>query len=165
MHRRDDFRAAPGTVAKMKALCGAHRMQLVLGQITGFEERDGCLDKLALTGTDGATCLLPLDALLVFLGLSPRLGPIATWGLGIDRKQLTVDTEKFQTTEPGIFAVGDINTYPGKKKLILSGFHEAALAAFGAAPIVFPDRRVQLQYTTTSPRLHQVLGVASPVPD
>jgi thioredoxin reductase (NADPH) len=103
--------------------------------------------------------------LLVFFGLSPKLGPIAEWGLALERKQILVDTEKFQTSEPGIFAVGDVNTYPGKKKLILSGFHEAALAAFAASPIVFPEKRVLLQYTTTSPKLHKVLGVESPVFD
>ena len=107
--------------------------------------------------------LFPLDALLVFFGLSPKLGPIADWGLDIERKQLVVDTEKFATSVPGIFAVGDINTYPGKKKLILSGFHECALAAFAAAPYIFPDRKIHLQYTTTSPKLHKVLGVESPV--
>ncbi len=105
------------------------------------------------------------DVLLVFFGLSPRLGPIADWGLTIERKQIAVDTEKFETNVPGIFAVGDINTYPGKKKLILSGFHECALAAFGAAPYIFPDKRIALQYTTTSPKLHKVLGVETPVFD
>jgi thioredoxin reductase (NADPH) len=103
--------------------------------------------------------------LLVFFGLSPKLGPIAHWGLALERKQIVVDTEKFETDVPGIFAVGDINTYPGKKKLILSGFHEAALAAFGAAGYVFPDRKIHLQYTTTSPKLHKVLGVETPVFD
>ena len=109
--------------------------------------------------------LLPLDDLLVFFGLSPKLGPIAEWGLDLERKQIKVDTEKFQTNVPGIFAVGDINTYPGKKKLILSGFHEAALAAFGAAPYIFPDKKIHMQYTTTSPKLHKILGVETPVFD
>ncbi|MDE2371015.1 MAG: NAD(P)/FAD-dependent oxidoreductase [Burkholderiales bacterium] len=165
VHRRDGFRAAPASVAKMRALCDAYEMQFVVGQVTGFEEEAGRLAKLKLTGSDGVTRLLPLDMLLVFFGLSPKLGPIAEWGLGIDRKQITVDTEKFETTVPGIFAVGDVNIYPGKKKLILSGFHEAALAAFGAAPYVFPEKRILLQYTTTSPKLHKVLGVESPVFD
>ncbi len=165
IHRRDGFRAAPASVAKMKELCDAYEMQFVVGQVTGFEEKDNRLSQLKVTGADGVTRLVPLDMLLVFFGLSPKLGPIAEWGLGIDRKQITVDTEKFQTTIAGIFAVGDINVYPGKKKLILSGFHEAALAAFGASPIVFPDKRVLLQYTTTSPKLHKVLGVESPVFD
>ncbi len=165
VHRRDGFRAAPASVAKMKALCDAYEMQFIVGQITGFEAEGERLARIKVTGADGVTRLVPLDVLLVFFGLSPKLGPIADWGLGIDRKQLVVDTEKFQTNVPGIFAVGDINTYPGKKKLILSGFHEAALAAFGAAPIVFPDKRILLQYTTTSPKLHKVLGVDSPVFD
>ncbi len=165
MHRRDAFRAAPASVAKMRELCEAYEMQFMVGQATGFEEQDGRLSKLKVTGSDGVTRVVPLDMLLVFFGLSPKLGPIADWGLGVDRKQLVVDTEKFETTVPGIFAVGDINTYPGKKKLILSGFHEAALAAFGAAPYVFPEKRILLQYTTTSPKLHKVLGVETPVFD
>jgi thioredoxin reductase (NADPH) len=165
LHRRDGFRAAPASVAKMRELCDAYEMQLVVGQITGFDERDGRLSAVKVTGSDGVTRVVPLDVLLVFFGLSPKLGPIADWGLGIERKQIVVDTEKFETNIPGIFAVGDINTYPGKKKLILSGFHEAALAAFGASPYVFPDKRVLLQYTTTSPKLHKVLGVESPVFD
>jgi len=165
VHRRDGFRAAPASVAKMKALCEAYEMQFIVGQVTGFETRDGRLAQVKVTGADGVTRVVPLDMLLVFFGLSPKLGPIAEWGLGLDRKQITVDTEKFETTTPGIFAVGDINTYPGKKKLILSGFHEAALAAFGAAPYVFPEKRILLQYTTTSPKLHKVLGVESPVFD
>ena len=140
-------------------------MQFIVGQVTGIDERDGRLTQIKVTGADGVTRVVPLDMLLVFFGLSPKLGPIAQWGLGIERKQVVVDTEKFQTSVPGIFAVGDINTYPGKKKLILSGFHEAALAAFGASPIIFPDKRVLLQYTTTSPKLHKVLGVESPVFD
>ena len=165
VHRRDGFRAAPASVAKMKALCDALEMQFVVGQITGFDEEAGRLARVKVTGPDGVTRTVPLDMLLVFFGLSPKLGPIADWGLGLERKQIVVDTEKFETSVPGIFAVGDINTYPGKKKLILSGFHEAALAAFGAAPYVFPDKRVLLQYTTTSPKLHKVLGVESPVFD
>jgi thioredoxin reductase (NADPH) len=133
--------------------------------VTGIEEADGRLTGVKVTGGDGVTRVVPLDMLLVFFGLSPKLGPIADWGLNIERKQLTVDTEKFETNIPGIFAVGDINTYPGKKKLILSGFHEAALAAFGAAPYIFPDKRIHLQYTTTSPKLHKVLGVETPTFD
>jgi thioredoxin reductase (NADPH) len=165
VHRRDGFRAAPASVAKMKELGDAYEMQFVVGQVTGIEEADGRLTGVKVTGGDGVTRVVPLDMLLVFFGLSPKLGPIADWGLNIERKQLTVDTEKFETNVPGIFAVGDINTYPGKKKLILSGFHEAALAAFGAAPYIFPDKRIHLQYTTTSPKLHKVLGVETPTFD
>ena len=165
VHRRDGFKAAPASVARMKELCDAYEMQFMVGQVSGYEERDGRLSAVKVTGGDGVTRVVPLDVLLVFFGLSPKLGPIADWGLEIDRKQLVVDTERFSTSVEGIFAVGDINTYPGKKKLILSGFHEAALAAFGAAPIIFPDKRIHLQYTTTSPKLHKVLGVETPTFD
>ncbi|MES2978720.1 MAG: NAD(P)/FAD-dependent oxidoreductase [Pseudomonadota bacterium] len=165
IHRRDGFKAAPASVAKMKELCDAYEMQFIVGQVTGYEEKDGKLVGAKVTGADGVTRVVPLDVMLVFFGLSPKLGPIAHWGLDIERKQLAVDTEKFSTNIPGIFAVGDINTYPGKKKLILSGFHECALAAFGAAPFIFPDKKIHLQYTTTSPKLHKVLGVETPVFD
>jgi thioredoxin reductase (NADPH) len=165
IHRRDGFRAAPASVARMRELCEAYEMQFVVGQVTGIEEAEGRMTAIKVTGGDGVTRVMPLDMLLVFFGLSPKLGPIAEWGLGLERKQIVVDTEKFETNVPGIFAVGDINTYPGKKKLILSGFHEAALAAFGAAPYVFPEKRILLQYTTTSPKLHKVLGVETPTFD
>ena len=165
VHRRDGFKAAPASVAKMKELCDAYEMQFIVGQVTGIEEKDGKLVGAKVTGGDGVTRVVPMDEMLVFFGLSPKLGPIANWGLEIERKQLKVDTEKFSTNVPGIFAVGDINTYPGKKKLILSGFHECALAAFGAAPFIFPDKKIHLQYTTTSPKLHKVLGVETPTFD
>jgi thioredoxin reductase (NADPH) len=169
LHRRDGFKAAPANVAKMRELCAAHEMQFVVGQVTDIVEAevDGQmkLTDIKVTGGDGVTRVMPCDEVLVFFGLSPKLGPIADWGLALERKQIVVDTEKFQTSVPGIFAVGDVNTYPGKKKLILSGFHECALAAFGAAPYVFPDKRIHLQYTTTSPKLHKLLGVESPVFD
>jgi thioredoxin reductase (NADPH) len=166
VHRREEFRAAPASVAKMKELCDAYEMQFMVGQVTGFESKDDKLSEVKVTGADGVTRRMPLDYLLVFFGLSPKLGPIAEWGLDIERRQLKVmDTEKFETNVPGIFAVGDINTYPGKKKLILSGFHEAALAAFGAAPYIFPDKKIHMQYTTTSPKLHKILGVETPVFD
>ena len=112
-----------------------------------------------VTGNDGTERDLACDQILVFFGLHPKLGPIAEWGLALERKALVVDTEKFQTSVPGIFAVGDINTYPGKKKLILSGFHEAALAAFGIQHHLFPQQKQFLQYTTTSPIMHKRLGV------
>jgi len=166
VHRRDGFKAAPASVAKMRELCEAYEMQFIVGQVTGYEERDGRLVGAKVTGGDGVTRVVPTDIVLVFFGLSPKLGPIADWGLQIERKQLVVDTEKFSTSIPGIFAVGDINTYPGKKKLILSGFHECALAAFAAAALIFPEKgKIHLQYTTTSPKLHKVLGVESPVFD
>ena len=162
IHRRDDFKAAPQSIAKMRELCTAGKIQLLIGQITGYETTENKLTDIVVTDIDGKTKILPLDDLLIFFGLSPKLGPIAEWGLDIDRKQIAVDTEKFETSIPGIYAVGDINVYPGKKKLILSGFHEAALAAFAAAAYLNPEKPIQLQYTTTSPKLHKALGVKSP---
>jgi thioredoxin reductase (NADPH) len=159
IHRRDEFKAAPQSIAKMRALCTAGKMELIIGQITGFESTNQRLNAITVTGIDGELRLIPTDDLLLFYGLSPKLGPIADWGLDIDRKQITVDTACFQTSVPGIYAVGDINIYPGKKKLILSGFHEAALAAFAAAAYLSPEKQIQLQYTTTSTKLHKVLGV------
>lgn len=162
IHRRDEFKAAPQSVAKMRALCAAGKMQLVIGQITDLESTNGQLTGVAISNIDGEVQNISADALLLFYGLSPKLGPIAEWGLEIDRKQIAVDTACFQTSTPGIYAVGDINIYPGKKKLILSGFHEAALAAFAAAAYIAPEKQIQLQYTTTSPKLHKALGVDSP---
>ncbi len=160
MHRRDEFKAAPETIAQVRQLRAEQRLQFIAAQPSGIEQVDGRLIALHVLTADGTTRSLPLDTLLVLTGLSPKLGPIAGWGLALERKQLVVDTARFQTSEPGIFAVGDVNTYAGKKKLILCGFHEAALAAFGAAAVVFPDKPIHLEYTTTSPRLHQALGVA-----
>ena len=162
IHRRDDFKAAPQSIAKMRELCASGKIELLIGQITGYETKETQLSDVIVTDIDGNSKQLGLDALLIFFGLSPKLGPIAEWGLDIDRKQIAVDTEKFQTSIPGIYAVGDINIYPGKKKLILSGFHEAALAAFAAAAYLNPDKQIQLQYTTTSPKLHRALGVTVP---
>jgi thioredoxin reductase (NADPH) len=163
LHRRDVFSAASDKLEAMRSLIAAGKLQLCIGQIAGFEEQQGRLTALQVTDVEGKTGPLPLDALLVLQGLSPKLGHVAEWGLDIERKQLKVDTEKFQTSEAGIFAVGDINTYPGKKKLIVCGFHEAALASFAAAEIVFPDTPTLLQYTTTSTLLHQRLGVEHPL--
>ena len=162
IHRRDEFKAAPQSITKMRALCAAGKMELIIGQITGLESSNNKLTEIAVTNIDGEIQNIGLDALLLFYGLSPKLGPIADWGLDIDRKQIAVDTACFQTSTPGIYAVGDINIYPGKKKLILSGFHEAALAAFAAAAYLAPEKQIQLQYTTTSPRLHKALGVSPP---
>jgi len=160
MHRRDEFKAAPEAIARMRRLRADGMLQFIAAQAVGIGQSDGRLTTLQVAAADGSAPSLPLDMLIVLTGLSPRLGPIADWGLALERKQLVVDTARFQTSEPGIFAVGDVNTYPGKKKLILCGFHEAALAAFGAAAIVFPDKPIHLEYTTTSPRLHAALGVA-----
>ena len=159
VHRRDVFQAASERIANMCILLDKNQMQFKVGQVTDFKEVAGQLIAVHVTGVDGNAQLVPVDAMFVFLGLSPKLGAIADWALAMDRKQVAVDTEKFATSVLGIFAVGDINTYPGKKKLILSGFHECVLAAFGAADIVFPGRDPQLEYTTSSTRLHRLLKV------
>lgn len=162
LHRRDVLQASADTLARFEALRASGGLRLQVGQVTGITTEAGELTAARITDVDGNTAALPVDSMLVLLGLSPRLGPLSQWGLDMERKQLLVDTEKFSTSIPGIFAVGDINTYPGKKKLILCGFHECTLAAFGAAALVFPEQKIQLQYTTTSPRLHKLLGVDTP---
>jgi thioredoxin reductase (NADPH) len=159
VHRRSELKAEKDILDRFHDLCAAGKITYCIGQATGYESKDGQLTALEIEDLDGQSQTIPLDALLVFFGLSPKLGPITDWGLALNRKQIVVDTARFESSIPGIFAVGDINTYPGKKKLILSGFHEAALAAFAAAEAIFPDRPVQLQYTTTSPKLQQLLGV------
>ncbi|PUE48941.1 ferredoxin--NADP(+) reductase [Limnohabitans sp. 2KL-1] len=160
LHRRDQFSATPELIAQMRQACAAGRMRFVAGQPTGLRSAAGRLEALELLNPQGDTEWLPLDVLQTCLGLSPKLGPVAQWGLAMERKQLVVNTENFATSEPGIFAVGDINTYPGKKKLILCGFHEATLAAFGAVALLRPEEKTLLQYTTTSTLLHQRLGIA-----
>ena len=165
VHRRDAFSAAAQTVERFRALVQQGHLHFVPGQAQGLETVQNRLTGIQILDPDGQTRTLPLEMLLVLQGLSPKLGPVAQWGLDMERKQLQVDTEKFSTNEPGIFAVGDVNTYPGKKKLILCGFHEATLAAFGAMPIIAPEKKVMLQYTTTSPKLHKLLGVTSALSD
>jgi len=137
-------------------------MRFLEGTAQGILQAGDKLTGVRIRGTDGVEHELPADRLLAFFGLHPKLGPIAEWGLEMEKRALKVDTEKFQTSVPGIFAVGDINTYPGKKKLILSGFHEAALAAFAIQHHLYPEKRQFLQYTTTSPIMHQRLGVPDP---
>ena len=159
LHRRDVFQAPDALLQRLQQLRDAGLIVVKAAQITGIEASDDRLTALQVVDAEGNTQALPLDVLVAVLGISPRLGPIADWGIALERKQLVVDTEAFRTSVPGIYAVGDINTYPGKRKLILCGFHEATLAAFGAAEALKGDK-VALQYTTTSPRLHQLLGVA-----
>jgi thioredoxin reductase (NADPH) len=161
MHRRQVFVAEPATIAAFQTLVEGGQIHFAAGQLTGLEEVDGHVTATHYVDAEGAQQTLPVDEMLVLLGLSPKLGPIAHWGLEMERRQLKVNAENFATDVPTIFAVGDINTYPGKKKLILCGFHETVLAAFGAAAIVFPQKKVLLQYTTTSTRLHALLGVDS----
>jgi thioredoxin reductase (NADPH) len=159
VHRRAEFRAAPASVAKMQELVAAGRMRFIEGVAQSLVTAGDRLTGVVVKDAAGTTHELAADCLLAFFGLAPKLGPIAEWGIALEKKALLVDTEKFQTSIPGIFAVGDINTYPGKKKLILSGFHEAALAAFGVQNYLYPQKRQFLQYTTTSPVMHQRLGV------
>lgn len=159
IHRRDEFRAAPDSVNKMRALVADGAMDLIIGQVSGLSGNDGVLDGITVKTADGLVDL-SVTKMLPFFGLTMKLGPIAHWGLNLDQNLITVDTEKFETSEPGIFAIGDINAYPGKLKLILSGFHEAALMAQAAKRIVAPGERIVFQYTTSSTKVHKKLGVA-----
>jgi thioredoxin reductase (NADPH) len=159
VHPRADFRAAPATVARMRDLVAAGKMRFLEGNAVAIHQEGGKLTGLDVHTADGQTRKVAVDHVFAFFGLHPKLGPIAEWGLELERKALKVDTEKFQTSVPGIFAIGDINTYPGKKKLILSGFHEAALTAFAIQHHLFPEKRQFLQYTTTSPIMQKRLGV------
>jgi thioredoxin reductase (NADPH) len=161
VHRRDVFQAAPDLIARVKQQREAGAVKFVAGQITGLERNGDLLTGVQVTAGDASVQILPLDDLLVTLGFSPKLGPIADWGMALERRQVVVDTAKFQTSVPGLYAVGDVVTYPGKRKLILSGFHEATLAAFAAAEQLRGEPQ-QLLYTTTSTKLHKLLGVESP---
>jgi thioredoxin reductase (NADPH) len=160
MHRRDQFRAAPDSVNKMRALLAEGKIELKLGQITGLEGDNGVLTAANAKPDKGDPYRIECDAILPFFGLTMKLGPVANWGLDLAQDLIPVDTESFETSVPGIFAIGDINTYPGKLKLILCGFHEAALMAQKACRYVFPDKRIVFQYTTSSSNLQKKLGVA-----
>ena len=159
IHRRAEYRAQPASVKLMKALKNGFTLEEMQGNVRGVNSPNGEFGQLDIVGPQGEEHLVDADEVLVFWGLSPNLGPIAEWDLEVERRQISVDTEKFETSIPGIFAVGDINTYPGKKKLILSGFHEAALAAFGIQSHLDPDKKIRVQYTTTSPVMHERLGL------
>jgi thioredoxin reductase (NADPH) len=160
MHRREHFSAEPERLQAFQTAQAAGRVRFVAGQPTGIVQDGEPLSGLSYLNAEGQDATFACDQLVMALGLSPKLGPVAQWGLAMERKQLVVNTENFATTAPGIFAVGDINTYPGKKKLILCGFHEATLAAFGALALLRPAEKTLLQYTTTSTLLHQRLGIA-----
>jgi thioredoxin reductase (NADPH) len=161
LHRRAEFRAAPATVARMRELVSAGKMRLLEGNAVALRKDNDSLVGVDVHTADGRDLQVSADRVLAFYGLHPKLGPIAEWGMELEKRALKVDTERFQTSIPGIFAIGDINTYPGKKKLILSGFHEAALAAFAIQHHLFPGKRQFLQYTTTSPIMQKRLGVAA----
>jgi thioredoxin reductase (NADPH) len=161
MHRSDRFRAAPASVAKMQALVAEGKLRFVEGDLHALEGEDGALKRVTIKSKAGFETL-SATKLVAFFGLSIELGPIGDWGLDLaDGKQIRVDTEKFQTTTPGVFAIGDINYYPGKLKLILSGFHEAALASHAAFKVVRPDEKLRFQYTTSSSELQQRLQVGA----
>jgi thioredoxin reductase (NADPH) len=160
VHRRDDFRAAPHSVAQMRALVEGRKMDLVIGQAVEFQGTPGqSLEAVLIEDNAGGRHSIGTDAFLPFFGLTMKLGPVAEFGLNLHENLIPVDTEKFETSTPGIFAVGDINWYPGKLKLILSGFHEAALMAQQAFRYVYPERKLRFQYTTSSSDLQRKLGV------
>jgi len=161
LHRRDQFRAAPDSVNKMMALTAEGKIDFVLGQVTSLTGEGGQIHKAIVKRNDGSNFEIACDALLPFFGLTMKLGPVASWGIEMkDGELIPVDTATFESNVPGIFAIGDINWYPGKLKLILSGFHEAALMAQKAHRYVFPDKRLVFQYTTSSTSLQKKLGVA-----
>lgn len=159
IHRRPDFRAAPDTVSKMRALVDAGKMQFITGQVKELHGEKGQLTHLSVQDSDKQTILIPCETMLAFFGLTMKLGPVAEFGLQLHENLIPVDTEKFETSEPGIFAIGDINHYPGKLKLILSGFHEAALMAQQAFRYCRPNEKLRFQYTTSSTDLQKKLGV------
>ena len=160
VHRSDRFRAADASVQKMRKLEAAGDLDFLIGNVNKIHTEAGKLTAIDILEPDRSTRRVELDDLLIFFGLSPKLGPIAEWGLNLTKNQIDTDTERFETNLPGIYAIGDIAWYPGKKKLILSGFHEAALAAFAIKARLNPNEKVHLQYTTTSPIMHERLGVA-----
>lgn len=159
VHRRPEFRAAPDSVKKMLALKDSGALDFQIGQVVELKGSDCQLESVVVKGAEG-NVEIACTRLLPFFGLTMKLGPIAEWGLNLNENLIPVDTEKFETSEPGIFAVGDINHYPGKLKLILSGFHEAALMTQAAKKIIHPDEKLVFQYTTSSTKLQKKLGVA-----
>jgi thioredoxin reductase (NADPH) len=161
LHRRDQFRAAPDSVNKMMALVGEGKIDFVLGQVTSLEGEGGRIAKAIVKRNDNSEFHIACDALLPFFGLTMKLGPVANWGIDLkDGELIPVETASFETNVPGIFAIGDINWYPGKLKLILSGFHEGALMAQKAHRYCFPGKRLVFQYTTSSSSLQRKLGVS-----
>ena len=154
VHRRDDFRAAPHSVNAMRKLVAEGKVKLVIGNLKGVKGNAPNLEAVTIDDTDH-----PANALLAFYGLTMKLGPVAEFGINLHENLIPVDTQKFESSTPGVFAIGDINHYPGKLKLILSGFHEAALMAQQAFRYTFPDRKLRFQYTTASTDLHKKLGV------
>jgi len=160
VHRRDDFRGAPASVNKMRELVASGAMDLKIGQVSLLEGGVGQLTAATIKANDGATTRIEVEAMLPFFGLTMKLGPVADWGLALEDELIPVETAAFETNVPGLFAIGDINTYPGKLKLILSGFHEGALMAQKAHRYIYPEKKLVFQYTTSSTSLQKKLGVA-----
>ncbi len=160
LHRRDDFRGAPDSEGKMRALVADGKMDLQIAQLAGLKGDKPQLQAVTVKPKDGEEYDIACDTLLPFYGLTMKLGPLADFGLALEKNLIPVNTETFETSQPGIFAIGDINTYPGKLKLILSGFHESALMAQAAFHYARPGERLRFQYTTSSSDIHEKLGVA-----
>jgi thioredoxin reductase (NADPH) len=159
LHRRDEFRGAPHSVEQMRALVQEGKVTLLIGQMSALEGDGNALTGVTVKTKEGET-RVAANRLLPFFGLTMKLGPVADWGLNLHENLINVDTERFETSTPGIFAIGDINWYPGKLKLILSGFHEAALMSQAAHRIVYPGKKLLFQYTTSSSSLQKKLGVS-----
>lgn len=158
IHRREEFRASPETVNKVSSLISENKIKFHLGQVKSLNGKDGVLDSVVCSQGENEI-KIDCDTILPFFGLTMKLGPVANWGINLNENLVSVDTEKFETDQKGIFAIGDINTYPGKLKLILCGFHEAALMAQKAHSYVYPDKKITFQYTTSSTDLKKKLGV------
>jgi thioredoxin reductase (NADPH) len=159
VHRRDEFRGAPHSVKAMRDLVGAGQIDLRVGQISSLSGKDGELSSVVLKTASGDSEEIACQKLIPFFGLTMKLGPVAEWGLNLHENLIPVDAGTFETNVPGIFAIGDINHYPGKLKLILCGFHEGALAAQKIYHYVYPGKRLTFQYTTSSSSLQKKLGV------
>ena len=150
VHRRPKFRAAPDSVAKAEALAAAGRVEMVIPyQLAALDGADGQISTVTVATLDGQRRDLPADALLAFFGLSSNLGPMLDWGLSLEKSQITVDPSTCETNLPGIYAIGDIASYPKKLKLILTGFSDAAMAAHAAFPRVHPDAVLRFEHSTT----------------
>ena len=158
IHRRKEFRAAPDSVSKMLNLEIKGKVKFVTGQLVSFEGDNGMISTIVCKH-ENKLFSIETDYLLLFYGLKMELGPIAKWGVNLHENKVEVDTEKFETSEPSIFAIGDMSKYPGKLKLILSGFHEAALMAQQCFRYCNPEKKLVFRYTTVSKDLHKKLGI------
>ncbi len=159
IHRRDEFRGAQASVDKIKELSKEGKIELLTKYQLNSVEGDNKIKSINIKHDDGNIKKIQTNYILGFFGLVMQLGPILNWGLNLDKKHIPVNTVNFETNQKGIFAIGDICTYPGKLKLILSGFHEGALAARGCFKYARPDEKLRFEFTTTSKNIHSRLGV------